>query len=72
MEWFHKIPKNGFICKCKQNSSDDHYKIDIITRYNDHPLSDFKFRNNNTCYADATPVSVTEIINLIYDGGNDE
>ena len=34
-EWFHNIPKNGILCKCKYDKGNDHYNIDIITRYNE-------------------------------------
>jgi hypothetical protein len=67
MEWFENIPMDGILCKCKYSKEGD-YKIDVITRYNDHPLSDFKFRNNEKFYADAIPLSVDEVQKLIYRG----
>lgn len=66
MEWFKNIPKNGILCKCKYNKHSDHYRIDVITRYNDHPLSDYKFRNNEKYYEDAIPLSLEEIQDMIY------
>lgn len=66
MEWFENIPKNGILCKCKLARRSDHYRIDVITRYNDHPLCDFKFRNDDKSYADAIPLSINEVLNIIY------
>jgi len=71
-EWFHNIPKNGILCKCKYDKGNDHYNIDIITRYNDHPLSDYKFRSIDKFYADAIPMTVTEVNKLLYIEVNDE
>jgi len=51
-EWYHNIPRNGILCKCKYDRDSDQYRVDVITRYNDHPLSDYRFRNNdNTMHA---------------------
>lgn len=72
MEWFKNIPKNGILCKCKYRKNGDQYRIDVITCYNDHPLSDFRFRNNDKYYEDATPLSIDEIQDLTYYGGCDE
>jgi len=66
MEWFKNIPKDGILCKCKSNKYSEQYKIDVITRYNEHQLSDYKFRNNVKHYQDAIPVSLTEVMNMIY------
>lgn len=72
MEWFENIPKNGIICKCKYKKNGDHYRIDVITRYNDHPLSDFRFRNDDKYYEYATPLSFNEIESMIYWGSENE
>ena len=67
-EWFQNIPTKGILCKCKYRKNGDQYRIDIITRYNDHPLSEFRFRNNDKYYEDAIPVSLDEIKDMIYLG----
>lgn len=65
-EWFNNIPADGILCKCKYTKHGDQYRIDVITRYNDHPLSDFKFRNNDKFYADAIPLSINEVLSMVY------
>jgi hypothetical protein len=71
-EWFQNIPRKGILCKCRYNKDGDHYRIDVITRYNDHPLSEFRFRNNEKYYADAVPLTVDEVLNLTYIEDYDE
>lgn len=66
MEWFNAIPKKGILCKCSYDKNGDQVIIDVITRYNDHPLSEFRFRNNGKYYANATPLSIDEVYDLIY------
>lgn len=65
-EWYHNIPRNGILCKCKYDKDSDQYRVDVITRYNDHPLSDYRFRNNDKYYADAIPLTYTEIVSMMY------
>lgn len=65
-EWFYNIPKSGILCKCKYEKSSKDYRVDVITRYNDHPLSDFKFRNSDKYYAEAIPLSIEEALSMIF------
>ena len=67
-EWFRNIPQSGILCKCKYDKDGSDYKIDVITRYNEHPLSDFRYRNNDKYYAVAIPLSIDEVSTLIYHG----
>lgn len=67
MEWFYNIPKNGILCKCLPTTRSENYKLDIITRYNEHPLAERKFRNDSVHYALAIPLTVDEAKNLIYE-----
>lgn len=66
MEWFKDIPQKGILCKCSYDKNGGHYKIDVITRYNDHPLSEFRFRNKDKYYAYAIPLTPDEVYDLIY------
>lgn len=72
MEWFRDIPKKGILCKCKYDNNSDQYRIDVITRYNDHPLSEFRFRNNDKYYAYAIPLTIDEVLNMTYIEDHDE
>ena len=65
MEWFHNIPRNGILCECENKKGTD-ITIDVITRYNDCPTSDLKFRNKFKYYAYARPLSNEEVGTLIY------
>ena len=58
--------------RSKEKKNGGHYIVDLITRYNDHPLSDAKFRNNNKHYEDAIPLSLDEITDLIYMGDSND
>jgi hypothetical protein len=68
-EWFKNIPPSGILCKCKTSKSGRNYKIDIITRYNDRLVSDYRFKTKDDYfhgYADAIPLTIEEAATLLY------
>ena len=68
-KWYTQIPESGILCKCKRSRIGSNYIIDIITRYNPHPLSSFRFKPRDITsvgYEVAIPLTIDEAYDLIY------